>query len=122
MIIVFLYRLNIVFLFSTSLPRFVVLDESLIEGVTVFNNIVYSLPDMLHLKKFVNDYYPCKKEFNSNEIIRLLEDTVHYLNLSELPVSNMQSIVFQKMINDSNLELTPKMLIGNKIELQYISY
>lgn len=116
-----IHKNDIVFIFSTSLPRFVVLDESLIKGITVFNNIVYSLPDMIHLKKFVNDYYPCQREFSYNDIFKLLEDNVHYLNVSELPVSNMQSIVLQRMINDSNLELTKKMVIGNKLEMQFIS-
>ncbi len=115
------YKYDTTYIFTTSLPRYVLPEDAVIEGITVFNNVVYSLPDNIHLKEFINDYYPCQKEFDIEEISNMICDIIHYINVSDLPVENLQSLVLQRMINKSNLENTNVFKNGNKIEIQYIS-
>ncbi|MBR1861485.1 MAG: hypothetical protein IJ796_06470 [Lachnospiraceae bacterium] len=108
------------FIFSTSIRGYALVDEEKCEYITVFNDLVYSMPDYAHLYEFVNSNYPCSKHWGDEVLKEIIAECVHDVG----KIGNIGSIdgfVVRKMIN-STLSINNVMKnVGNSIELKYLA-
>lgn len=88
------------FVFVTSLDGYAVVDEEKCEGITVFNDVEFSMPDYEHIRDFVEQNYPYLKNWKPGMISELIQECVHNLGREDALIS-VESLVVQKMINES---------------------
>ncbi len=88
------------FVFVTSLDGYAVVDEEKCEGITVFNDVEFSLPDYVHIRDFVEKNYPYLKTWKPGLISELIQECVQNLG-HEDALRSVESLVVQKMLNES---------------------
>ncbi len=91
------------FLFTTSLEKYVCIDENLITGITVVNDQIFNFPEIEHLKDYIEDHYPYKKEYTDNELYKDLISIIHRIGKQEYLYEERQ-LVICKLINDTLLD------------------
>lgn len=84
---------------STSINGYCVVDNELMEGITVFNDAMYNLPDANHMKGFLEDNYPYLVNLN-NKLFELLKYAIPYIGL-EKPFISYDSMICVKLINET---------------------
>ena len=90
---------DIWFLFSFSIPGFGVVKEELMGGITVVNDVIYSLDEVSYVKAYVEENYPIYKEFSQTEVMDTLRECLHSLGSVYAP--SVTGMVYDKMISSS---------------------
>lgn len=99
---------SIRFIVSTSLPGYVVVNEELYDGVSSFGDEMVSLPQFEYLKEYIENSYPCLKEWNNDDLLKALEESVLFMG-SSFSFSSLDTLVISKLMNKT-------MLIDNYIK------
>ena len=87
------------FLISASLDGYCFIDGEYIEGIAVFNDVVFNMPDIEHLNKFLINNYP----YNINEeenIVDIIEKVIPLIGKKTVFLS-YDEMVAVKLINDT---------------------
>lgn len=91
---------DIHFIVSTSIDGYCALKNGLETGVTIFNSIIYGMPDMYHIKEYIESNYPFNRKFEYDELMNMLQKVIHRIGkCSEL--LNVSDLVIYKLINES---------------------
>lgn len=77
-----------------------ILSQLLETGVTVFNDVIYGIPDMYHIKEFIENNYPYNRELEYDELIEMLQNVIHKIGGKGELVS-ISDLVILKLINES---------------------
>lgn len=93
-------RFDIYFIFLTSLDGYVYIDEDNLEGITVFNQEVFTFPSVDKLTYFTKNNYPFNRTFDDNELMEILTKIVQKIGKKNYILEN-EEMVICKMINDS---------------------
>lgn len=92
---------DIWFILSSSIDRYVVIDEEYIKGINIVNNIIFNLPEMEHIHEFILNNYPCNIEFDNEELCKILRNIIQYIGNSDYEIK-IRSNVLLKLINESS--------------------
>ncbi|MCR5416656.1 MAG: hypothetical protein K6E79_07665 [Pseudobutyrivibrio sp.] len=95
-------KTNVWFIFATSLDGYIYISENNIEGINVINDIIFTMPDLEHLKSFIRENYPIEKEWNNDLIKEHFVDIVQKIGRKDFML-DFSELVILKLINDSNL-------------------
>lgn len=88
------------FIISSSIDGYCWLKNGLETGVTVFNDVIYGIPDMYHIKEFIENNYPYNRELEYDELIEMLQNVIHKIGGKGKLVS-ISDLVILKLINES---------------------
>ena len=88
------------FIISSSIDGYCWLKNGLETGVTVFNDVIYGIPDMYHIKEFIENNYPYNRELEYDELIEMLQNVIHKIGGKGELVS-ISDLVILKLINES---------------------
>lgn len=86
------------FIFTTSLDRYIVLNNQNINSITIINEEEYILDDMERICEFLYEYYPYDIKFSEKEIIDCLINIVHDIG-TQIPIKNIRELVICKLFN-----------------------
>ena len=86
------------FICSTSLNGYVDFSRELCEGVTVFNDGIYSIPDYDHLLKVIRESYPYITEMSDEYICEMLMESVQRIGSSD-SITSLEAEAVRKIIN-----------------------
>ena len=91
---------DIHFIVSTSIDGYCALRNGLETGVTIFNSIIYGMPDIYHIKEYIESNYPFNRKFGYDELMGILQKVIHRIGkCGEL--INASDLVIYKLINES---------------------
>lgn len=93
-------KYDVYFIFSVSLIGYPVVRDTLLEGITVINEEIFGFPAVDYLLPFVNENYPIYREYESTELISVIEGIVQNIGM-KIPYMNKSSLVVYKMLNRS---------------------
>lgn len=88
------------FIISSSIDGYCWLKNRLETGVTVFNDVIYGIPDMYHIKEFIENNYPYNRKLEYDELIEMLQNVIHKIGGKGKLVS-ISDLVILKLINES---------------------
>lgn len=88
------------FIISSSIDGYCWLKNGLETGVTVFNDVIYGIPDMYHIKEFIENNYPYNRKLGYDELIEMLQNVIHKIGGKGKLVS-ISDLVILKLINES---------------------
>lgn len=110
---------DVYFILTNSTNGYTVIDEEFIEGVSVFNDVLFSLPELERIEDFIKNNYPIERcTFNRNDMSEVLENVV---DLIGRPISNyMENMIYLKMINESLMIKNSCKYRPGQIELNYL--
>ena len=104
---------DIYFILTTSLDGYVCYTPQLATGISIFNDIIYQLPDHEHLINFVSERYPSHKEMEGESFAKIIERIIHrigrkgYLVTVEenvvAKILNRTLMISDKWINEGNI-------------------
>jgi len=86
------------FICSSSINRYVKINNELCEGITVFNDLIYTVPDYEHLLDYIRENYPYVTTLSDEQICEMLEDIIHGVGKSD-DIVQLESEVIRKIIN-----------------------
>lgn len=88
------------FIISSSIDGYCSLKNRLETGVTVFNDVIYGIPDMYHIKEFIENNYPYNRKLEYDELIEMLQNVIHKIG-GKGKLFNISDLVILKLINES---------------------
>lgn len=88
------------FIISASLDGYCVVDKDMIEGINVFNELVYSVPDLEHLKEYLEDNYPFNVVLEEKKLLNILKYAIPYIGVAE-PFLTYDVMTSIKIVNDT---------------------
>ncbi|MBO5483836.1 MAG: hypothetical protein J5979_01340 [Lachnospiraceae bacterium] len=103
------------FVISTSLEGFVMLDSEFFSGITIINEMIYTLPEKEKIISFLQNNYPCEKELSPSQIMDAFRVSIHDIGKSGYDL-NIQSKVMLKLINDSLCVSSSEKININQLE------
>lgn len=91
---------NIYTLVTTSLDGYIIVNQDVMEGITVFNEVDFSFPNVERLRAFINDNYPYYRQFKHDEIMNHIEKMVQKIGKEGYMIEN-DTMTICKLINDT---------------------
>ena len=76
--------------------------EELCEGISVFNEVPFQMPELEMLLQVINDSYPCNKVLEKKKLQIVLESIIHKIGKVDYLDSLVENVVC-KIINQSLL-------------------
>lgn len=93
---------DIHFLNTVSLDGYVDCREELCEGISVFNEVSFQMPELEMLLQVINDNYPCNKVLEKEKLQTVLESIIHKIGKVDY-LESLEENVVCKIINQSLL-------------------
>ena len=93
-------KFDVYFLTTTSPDKYVVCQENLCSGITVFNDLDFQFPELEELQNAINDNYPCNKIFDQTQIAEMIENIVQRIGKTTY-LDSIEENVVCKIINKS---------------------
>ncbi len=109
-------KYSLYFLFSNVLPQYTVVDEKNIEGITIFNECIFSMPSFDHIEKYIDDNYPFQKNFKKS-LLKKIENIIGFIGSKY--TAEIDEMVIKKLINESLL-IKYRYDKPNSLELNYL--
>lgn len=113
------YEYDLYFMFTTSLSNYVTITDELIEGITVFNDEVFTFPEIERVCQYINDNYPFCKVFDIVDICIKLEKICHKIGKVGYLYED-QEMVICKLLNDTIIEKETKKTETNLMETHFL--
>lgn len=102
------YQTDTYFACSLSIIGYTHITELLCEGITVFNDVVFSLPEADRLYHFIVENYPVVTNLSKDTFFSLLEVAINNIGASG-EIASIECEVIRKLINKT-------LAITNKLE------
>lgn len=99
---------NTEFIISSSIDEYVYFDKILCEGITVFNDVIYRVPEYIHLKEYVENEYPIYEELDEDTFDLIMKKCINKIGKTG-NITSFEDVAIYKMINKT-------LLIDNIIE------
>lgn len=90
-------------LVTTSLDGYVYVTENTIDGITIFNTVIFFLPDIHRLLLFINENYPYYRIFNSSDLMNNIEKIVQKIGKSGYMIED-EEMTICKLLNDTMIK------------------
>lgn len=110
---------DIWFIFSLKNSNYTYLNESLMAGVSICNSEVVLLPPLHVLKQFIESNYPYKKEFESEELLKVIQPILGDIG-KEMNLLTLDSQVTLKILNQHFGISSKPLETPNKLALEYM--
>ncbi|MCQ2499624.1 MAG: type II CRISPR-associated endonuclease Cas1 [Lachnospiraceae bacterium] len=94
---------NIYIIVSTSLDGYVLVRDDVIEGITVFNSIDFTFPNVERLSTFINENYPYFRIFENDELLKYITPMVQRIGKEGYIIESVEMAIC-KIINDTLVE------------------
>lgn len=91
-------KYDIYFILSTSIDGYVECDKSLCEGISIFGDVDFQMPEFYTLLSYIHDNYPYNKKFSEKQFQDILEKIIHKIGQKEF-LCNVEENVVCKLIN-----------------------
>lgn len=85
---------------SSGIQDYVMIDASRIEGIHVINDEIFRFPEMEKVRDFIKRNYPCERQWQDDEIYRLLQNIIHDIGRESYGRS-LRSEVLLQLFNDT---------------------
>lgn len=105
------HEFNIKCICATSLDGYIVMSKENMEEIAIFNEEDFQMPDLEHIKKFMEDYFPIYKEFKEEELINRLEKIIQRIGKREYLVETEENVMM-KLLNRS-------LMMNESMDIQY---
>ncbi len=89
---------NIWFVFSTSLPNYIYLDENVIEYVNIINDEIFNMPSIDHLADYLEMNYPIESGWDDDELYMILKSIGQLIGCQDALVQPQKQVIL-KLIN-----------------------
>ena len=86
------------FVFTTSLDGYVYIDQGTIEGVSTFNDLIFSFPDSEHMCSFILDNFPYAIDHSEDDIFERIKEVVHRIG-KDGEIISLESETIRKLVN-----------------------
>ena len=86
------------FIVTTSLDEYAYVDSGTIEGVSVFNDVIFSFPGGEHVCSYIINNYPYEVEYSEEEIFTRIKDGVHRIG-KDGEIISLESEIIRKLVN-----------------------
>ena len=86
------------FIFTTSLDGYVYIDQGTIEGVSTFNDLIFSFPESEHMCSFILDSFPYAVDYSEEDIYERIKEGVHRIG-KEGEIISPESETVRKLVN-----------------------
>jgi len=93
-------KYDLYFMLSTSLYGYPLIDSELIEGITVFNDVEFTLPELIHVSDYISENYPIAHNFEEDDLLWLLSGIVHNIGGKGM-ITGTTGVIINKLINKS---------------------
>lgn len=91
---------DIYFIFSTSIDGYVESDSDILEGVVVFGETDFQMPELTDIIRFVHDNYPSNKKISEEKLKSILKRIIHRIGRMDYLCTIEENVVC-KIINQS---------------------
>lgn len=91
---------DIYFIFSTSIDGYVESDGDILEGVVVFGETDFQMPELTDIIRFVHDNYPSNKKISEEKLKSILKRIIHRIGRMDYLCTIEENVVC-KIINQS---------------------
>lgn len=108
------------FIVTTSIEGYVVLNQSLIEGINVINDCIFSFPDMEHMVSFIRKKYPTETIFEEKEICENIIPVIQNIGCENYKYDMRKSVMLKLLQNSLGIPLILKNII-NSIEKAFLT-
>lgn len=88
------------FIFTTSLDGYVKYTKELCEGITIFNEIEFQMPEYERMEQYVGEHYPSSKMLAADALESLMERIIHRIAKPGYLVSTEENVLL-KIINQT---------------------
>ena len=93
-------RYDIYFILSTSIEGYVSCSDLLCQGISIFGDIDFQMPEFEKVAEFISDNYPYNKEINVEQMQNDLNKIIHRIGQKNFLYSIEENIIC-KLINQS---------------------
>ncbi len=93
-------KFNVWFVFTVSLRNYIYFNSSVITGINVINENIFTFPEYERILSFVMDNYPSEKEWKEEELNDAIRSTVHSIGVNNSVVQPQYDVIL-KLINES---------------------
>ena len=91
---------DVYFIVSTSIDGYVKIDRELCDGITVFGDTDFQMPEFDKILQYINEHYPVNKQFAEERLYVLLEKVIHRIGQKKF-LYNIEENVICKLINQT---------------------
>lgn len=88
------------FIFTTSLDGYVRYTKELCEGITIFNETEFQMPEYEKIKQYIEEHYPSSKMLTGETIESVIERIIHRIAKTGYLVSTEENVLL-KIINQT---------------------
>ena len=110
---------DIYFIVTLSLDGYVVMEQELFTGISIFGEEDFQMPEFNELLCYINNNYPCYKIFSEREILTLMEKIIQKIGRKKY-LSTIEENVLCKLINQSFLLSDKEDCGGSSCELNFL--
>lgn len=93
-------KFNIYFILSTSLNNYVVCEPEFCEGISIFGDENFQMPEYSKLSNFIQDNYPSNKAFDDEKLLELLQNIIQKIGVQNY-LTEIEGNVICKLINQT---------------------
>lgn len=95
-------KYDLYFIFSSSLNKYVCCDIDFLEGVSVFGDVHFQMPEYNRLYLFLKENYPYEKEFSNEHVQKIICNIIQSIGQSNF-LNTVEENVVCKLINQTLL-------------------
>ena len=95
-------KYDLYFIFSSSLNKYVCCDVDYLEGISVFGDVHFQMPEYNRLYLFLKENYPYEKEFSNEHVQEIICNIIQNIGQSNF-LNTVEENVVCKLINQTLL-------------------
>lgn len=95
-------KYDLYFIFSSSLNKYVCCDVDYLEGISVFGDVHFQMPEYNRLYLFLKENYPYEKEFSNEHVQEIICNIIQSIGQSNF-LNTVEENVVCKLINQTLL-------------------
>lgn len=95
-------KYDLYFMFSSSLNKYVCCDIDFLEGISVFGDVHFQMPEYNRLYLFLKENYPYEKEFSNEHVQEIICNIIQNIGQSNF-LNTVEENVVCKLINQTLL-------------------
>ena len=104
---------------TLSIEGYVDIRKQFFEGIHIINDVVYQMPELERVKKFVQDHYPSGRKVSEKDVQNFCKKIIHKIGCDRYKLITREN-VYLKLLNDSLVLRQKESENLDKMELDFI--